>query len=227
MDKRAFHVLLNELKDQNPDSFDLLESIQGTFENEVEAISDSERRALKTFPVQFIPRIPTDRGEWTTQLHIWAENGIPDILSVDPLMLAHKNSYGDTVLMCLISAATGTFTEVVNYDLIKKILNTDFSYEEKESTPDKEKVIIKNVIDETDINGQTIIDYLIDFAYGTGIFAGQEADTILQQILVDFSSGITDESTEIEVTNKLEEQERNQPNTETPTIDKTVLEKMQ
>ena len=147
MDKRAFHVLLNELKDQNPDSFDLLESIQGTFEKEVEAISDSERRALKTFPVQFIPRIPTDRGEWTTKLHIWAENGIADILSVNPLMLAHKNSYGDTVLMCLISAATGTFTEVVNYDLIKKILNTDFSYEEKESTPDKEKVIIKNVIE--------------------------------------------------------------------------------
>lgn len=189
MDKRAFHTLLNELKDQNPDQFELLENIQETFDKTVDPISDAEIRALKTFPIQFIPRIELDGGEWTTKLHIWAENGVPVLLDIDPMILTHKNSVGDTVLMSLVSAATGTYTEVVNYDLIQKILNTDFSYEEKERTGNKEQIVIKNAIDEKDLYGQTIIDYLIDFAYGTGKYEGQLPDTQLQLLLANFANG--------------------------------------
>jgi hypothetical protein len=92
MDKRAFHTLLNELKDKNPDQFELLENIQETFDKTVDPISDAEIRALKTFPIQFIPRIELDGGEWTTKLHIWAENGVPVLLDIDPMILTHKNS---------------------------------------------------------------------------------------------------------------------------------------
>ena len=189
MDKRAFHTLLNDLKDRNPDQFDLLESIQDTFDKSIKPITDSEIRALKTFPIQFIPRIETEDGEWTTKLHNWAENGVYELVDIDPMILTHKNSLGDSVLMSLVSAATGAFTETVNYDLIKKILNTDFSYEEKEASADKEQIIVKNAIDEVDIYGQTVIDYLIDFAYGAGKYAGQAPDLQLQQLLTDFSNG--------------------------------------
>lgn len=190
MDKRAFHTLLNDLKDKNPDQFELLENIQEAFDKTVTPITDSEIRALKTFPIQFIPRIELEDGEWTTKLHIWAENGVAELVEIDPMVLTHKNSLGDSVLMSLVSAATGAFTETVNYDLIKKILNTDFSYEEKEKSLDKEQVVLKNAIDEKDVYGQTVIDYLIDFAYGSGKYEGQEPDILLQQILVDFSNGL-------------------------------------
>lgn len=199
MDKRAFHTLLNDLKDNHPDQFDLLESIQETFDKTVSPITDSEIRALRTFPIQFIPRIELDDGEWTTKLHIWAENGVPELLDIDPMILTHKNSLGDSVLMALVSAATGSFTETINYELIKKILNTDFSYEEKESSLDKEQIVLKNAIDEQDIYGQTAIDYLIDFAYGSGKYEGQEPDLQLQQILIDFSNGIQDNPEQIAI----------------------------
>src|SRR5574343_534446 len=189
MDKRAFHTLLNELKDKNPDQFELLENLQDKFNKTVDPIYDAEIRELKTFPIQFIPRIELDGGDWTTKLHIWAENGVPVLLDIDPMILTHKNSIGDTVLMSLVSAATGTYTEVVNYDLIQKILNTDFSYEEKERSGNKEQIVIKNAIDEKDLYGQTIIDYLIDFAYGTGKYEGQLPDAQLQLLLANFANG--------------------------------------
>src|SRR5574343_585675 len=123
MDKRAFHTLLNDLKDKNPDQFELLENIQEAFDKTVTPITDSEIRALRTFPIQFIPRIELEDGEWTTKLHIWAENGVAELVEID-------------------------------------------------------------------VYGQTVIDYLIDFAYGSGKYEGQEPDILLQQILVDFSNGL-------------------------------------
>ena len=47
----------------------------------------------------------------------------------------------------------------------------------------------KNAIDEKDLYGQTIIDYLIDFAYGTGKYEGQLPDAQLQLLLANFANG--------------------------------------
>lgn len=190
MDKRLFHTLFNELKDKNPDNLDLLEGIQQTFEKKVPALSEQERRALLTFPEQFIPRKHLKNGEWTSQLHIWAENGVRDIIRVNPMILTHKNSVGDTVLMSLISYALGKFTEFVDYHLIKSLLNTDFSYEEIVNNNGAQMLVVKNALDETDIEGNTIIDWLIDYAYGQGMYENHPTDAYLCEILQDFADNL-------------------------------------
>lgn len=188
MDKRQFHILLNDLKDANPNSIQIIESIQNTFDESFESISDSERKALKLFPLQFVKRIPQDNHEWTTQLHVWAENAVPDILGIDPMLLAHKNSCGDSVLMCLVNAALGVYTEVLDYDLIKRILDTDMTFEYTETLKDgKETVIKANALEVEDLNGQTPLNFLIDYAYADGPYKGQEQDPILQEILQKFA----------------------------------------
>ncbi len=98
MDKRYFHNYLNKLKDSNPDDFGLIESIQSEFETTVDCISDDQRRALRNHPIQFIDRTAQEDGGWTTPLHAWAENGLPELIELDPMLLAHKNGYGDTIL---------------------------------------------------------------------------------------------------------------------------------
>lgn len=198
MDKRSFHTLINDLKDTNPEQFELLENIQQNFEKEVKPISDTDLRALKTYPIQFVIKEKKPDGEWTTQLHTWAENGVSELLLIDPMLLECKNSYGDTVLMSLLSSALGKFTEKVNYNLIEKILDTDFSYELITKTGKNEINEIKNVLDEQDINGNTVIDWLIDFAYGRGIYEGHYPDEYLIEVLKDFANNMQSDQCELE-----------------------------
>ena len=97
MDKRKFHYFLNSLKDEHESSIELIEAIQDKFEEDVKPITDNELKALKQNPLQFVKKVPQDDGEWTSQLHIWAEQGVPEILDIDPIYLGFKNSVGDTV----------------------------------------------------------------------------------------------------------------------------------
>jgi len=204
MDKRKFHYLLNTLKDEHEKYIDLIESIQEKFEDEVKPITPSEIKALKQHPLQFVKKIPLDNAEWTTQLHIWAEQGVPEILNLDPILLAFKNSNGDSVLMCLVSSATGAYTEKIKYDLIQRVLDTDLSYVVKEKNEEgKDTVEDKNALDVKDLNGQTPIDFLIDFAFGTGIYKNYIGDPKLQLILKKFS-----ESNDIEKAEEVEESEK-------------------
>lgn len=187
MDKRLFHNYLNQMKDENPDAFGLIESIQGEFESTFESISDDERKALRNLPIQFIERVPQEDGGWTTNLHIWAENGVEDVLDLDPMILAHKNGYGDTVLMALVVGATGAHTEVINYKLIQKILETELDYEDIERVDGNDVITPVNALDILDLNGQSVLDYLLDFAYATGPYEGQLPDEKLQMLLKYFA----------------------------------------
>lgn len=187
MDKRPFHNYLNKLKDENPNDFTLIESIQDHFETNVDCITDDQRKAIRNYPIQFIERIPQEDGGWTTNLHIWGENGVEELLDLDPMILTHKNGYGDSILMSMIVGATGAHTEVVNHKLIQKILEKDLAYDDIEMVDGNEEISPRNVLDITDLNGQTILDYLIDFAYATGNYKGQEPDEKLQMLLQYFS----------------------------------------
>ncbi len=210
MDKRYFHKYLNDMKDSHLVAFGLIESIQTEFESTYEAISDKERKALRNEPLQYIVGIP-DGESWTTQLHIWAEQGVPEILKLDPIFLAYKNGYGDSVLMSMVAGATGTHTEQVNYKLIFDILNTDMEYEYLERDGDKEITMKANALDETDANGDTILDYLIDYAFSTGKYKGQPQDDELQAILRHFAGYIeevTDNEPEVIKVETIEEPEK-------------------
>jgi len=183
IDKRPFYALLGEIKQTNPDDVSLIESIEGEF-TEIASISDSEKRALRQYPMQFIKRITNDHDEWTTQLHIWAENGVSDILDLDPTFLAFKNSYGDSVLMSIAVGATGTHTGVTDYELIKKMLDGEYIYDDIQTTSDgKQTSTTMNAMDETDINGLTPIDYIKSVAYATGDYEGEDPDVELQQLI--------------------------------------------
>lgn len=203
MDTRKFHHLLNTLKDEHEKYIELIESIQEKFDDEVKPISPAEIKALRQHPLQFVKKIPLDNSEWTSQLHIWAEQGVPEILELDPIYLAFKNSAGDSVLMCLVSSATGAYTEKIKYDLIQKILDTDLSYVVKEKNEEGKDVLeYKNAFDVKDLNGQTPIDFLIDFAFGTGIYKNYLGDAKLQMILKKFSD--TNNSEELEESGQVE-----------------------
>ena len=196
-DKRKFHVFLNRLKDEAPSSFGLIESIQKKFEEEINPISAEEKKALKQFPMQFVKRIPQDDMGWTSQLHVWAEQGVPEILQLDPMLLAFKNGYGDSVLMSLVAGATGMYTETVNHKLLQDILDTDFEYEDVDKDEEGEEVIIeKNALDEVDINGQTPLDFLIDFAYATGSYSGMSPDHDIQDMLRTFAEDYLEDEEE-------------------------------
>ena len=223
MDKRLFHNYLNKLKDERPDDFALIESIQETFEKSVDCITDDQRKAIRNHPIQFIERIPQEDGGWTTNLHIWGENGVEDLLEVDPMILTHKNGYGDTILMSMIVGATGAHTEVVNHKLIQKILEQNLDYDDIEVIDGNEEITPKNVLDITDLNGQTALDYLIDFAFATGKYEGQEPDEKLQMLLQYFAECNNDESEEEPVEKVVivheEPEEQDAPNEENESLD--------
>ena len=209
-DKRKFHVFLNRLKDESPLDIGLIESIQKKFDEQFDAITDKEKRALKQFPTQFVRRIPSEDMGWTTQLHMWAEQSVPEILDIDPMLLAFKNSYGDSVLMSLVGGATGMYTETINHDLIEKILNKDFQYEDIEQDEEGNDIITeKNALDVTDINGQTPIDFLIDFSYATGKYEGMEPEPEIQNLLKEFAGEeveeVEDDIEELSEDNDIEE----------------------
>ena len=108
--------------------------------------------------------------------------------------------------MCLVSSATGAYTEKIKYDLIQKILDTDLSYVVKEKNEEGKDVLEdKNALDVKDLNGQTPIDFLIDFAFGTGIYKNYLGDAKLQIILNRFSD--TNNSEELEESGQVEVKE--------------------
>ena len=184
MDKTRFYKRLNGLKDAYPNECTLIESIQNIFNKTITPISNSNKKALKIFPEQFIKRIPRGHGEWTTMLHIWAENGLSDLIYISPIVLTTKNSDGDSVLMTLILAATGKYTEQIDYDLIQKILNADLSYKYKSNLTNEQE--LGNVWEETDINNKTPLEYLYEFSTGSGLFDGQLPDEKLKIMLKEF-----------------------------------------
>lgn len=184
MDKRILIRLLTEAKEECPDKKALIESIENEFHSLFESISPRQKLMLRSFPIQYVKKIPQEDGEWTSQLHIWAEECVPEILKLDPIFLAFKNSKSESVLMSFVIGATGTHTGIIRYDLIQKMLEQDYSYQDE--SMDKGGAVIreeKNPLDEQDANDQTIFDYLIDIAFGTGEYEGEEPDPTLQQIL--------------------------------------------
>ena len=206
IDKRTFHYFLNQIKDEYPNYLNLVESIQDKFEKEVKPITKNELKALKQYPIQYVKKIELEEGEWTSQLHIWAEQCVPEILDLDPIYLAFKNSAEDSVLMSFIIGCTGAYTENIDYQLINKLLNKDLSYEDMEKENGEDNIVIKNAFDEKDLNGKTVIDYLIDFAYGIGDFEGESEDKKLKYLLNKFAEN---EEKNQEKTEDINEDEKN------------------
>ena len=97
MDKRGFNIGLNGLKDKFPDKLILIEGLQRAFNREVPSISRENLVALYQNPAQFMVKKILADGLWTTQLHEWADNGLEDLLYINPNYLGAKNAYGDTV----------------------------------------------------------------------------------------------------------------------------------
>lgn len=194
LDKRSYYAVLSGLSTFYPECSTLIESIQNKF-NEIEPITEKELRALKQYPIQYVHRIIEDDGDWTTKLHIWAENGVADILNLDPVFLGFKNSRGDSVLMCLAIGATGTHTGKPNYDLIKRILDRDYTYEDVEKTTDgDDEIIARNAMDETDIHGKRPIDYITDIAFARGDYSEDEPDLYLIDLLSNYRDKFAIES---------------------------------
>lgn len=203
IDKRQFYAMVSGLKDFYPQSSHILEAIEEAF-SDVSPITDSERKALRQYPIQFVYRITEDDGEWTTKLHIWAENCVEEILDLDPIFLGFKNSNGDTVLMSFAVGVTGTHTGHPNYSLLEKMLSKNYSYEEKISDEDgNEKLVSKNAMDETDIYGKTPIDYIRDIAYASGDYDEDEPDMNMQRILETYYKPQSTENNSIDIPDEM------------------------
>lgn len=198
INKLAFNYRLNELKDKNPQSTTLIEAIQVEFNKTIELISPTTRRALLQFPMQFIQRIPTSHGEWTTQLHVWADNQLEDLLRIDPIILTAKNSNGDTVLHNLVHAAIGKFTQQVNYDLVEKILTTDLNYTELETPGDPDSAVPGNAWYETDLEGNTPMEYLYNRAASDGEYKDAEPDNQLMALIDRYAEMALDTNDDVE-----------------------------
>lgn len=188
-DKRYFYNLIGCLQENFPDHNGLLESVMGKFDSLFESISKTELKALKRFPVQFIYRVPEldGSGEWTSKLHIWAEQGVKDVLNVDPIILSFKNSSGDTVLMSFIKGSLGSLLNKPNYENIRFALSKDYNYtnpiKNEDGTDGSEEM---NVMDITDIENYTPLDHIIDVAYAQNDYVGESEDPELQQILEEY-----------------------------------------
>lgn len=190
MDTRKVNTLLNDLKDKYPDQLGLIESIQLNFNEEFKPLSSDERKALITYPVQYVKKInDDDDGSWTSQLHIWAEQGVPEIIDIDPMLLTFKNSHGDTVLHSLITGLTGAYTEKIDYNNLEKLLTKELSYEE--TVPNSEETNTVSPFNEKDTLGKTPLDYVISYAYGTDMYEGTNPDQQLIDLLIRISSDDT------------------------------------
>ena len=185
MDKRELNRRINGLKDAYPDELALIEGIQDLLNRKVEVISEKNRQALRQFPMQFTRRVDLGDGEWTTTLHMWADNMVDTLLEIDPLILTCTNSRGESVLHALVFAATGRFTQMVNYDLIQKMLDKNMSYIEMTVPNNVNSKVEGNAWVCKDALQKTPMDYLVDFANGDGDSAPDEQ---LQRMLYEFGS---------------------------------------
>jgi hypothetical protein len=186
MDKRGFNIALNGLKDKYPDKLILIEGIQRAFNREVPSISRDNLLALYQNPAQFMMKKPLEDGRWTTQLHEWADNGVEDLLNINPIYLGAKNSVGDTVLMNMVEYAIGKTTEQINFDFLKKLLENPLVFEYK--TSEDGELCQASVWDIKDITGRTPIDYLSDMASGTGTCQGCDPIVELAPLIAEWAS---------------------------------------
>lgn len=186
MDKRGFNTELNRLKDLYPDKLILIEGIQRAFNRDVPSISRANLFALYQNPAQFMMKKALPDGMWTTQLHEWADNGVEDLLNINPIYLGAKNSLGDTVLMNMVEYAIGKTTEQINFDLLKKLLENPLVFEYK--TSEDEEMCQASVWDIKDVTGRTPIDYLSDMASGTGTCKDCEPITEIAPMIAEWAS---------------------------------------
>ena len=216
MDKRGFNMELNKLKDAYPDKLILIEGIQRAFNRDVPSISRENLLALYQNPAQFMMRKNLPDGRWTTQLHEWADNGVEDLLNINPIYLGAKNSYGDTVLMNMVEYAIGKTTEQINFDFLKKLLENPLVFEYK--TSEDEDMCQASVWDIKDITGRTPIDYLSDIASGTGTCKDCEPITELAPLIAEWAS-IMKEALPEEYAEVAEQYEEEKPPTEEEILD--------
>ena len=188
MDKRGINIELNRLKAKNPGQETLIEGVQKLFNEKVETATPEEKRSLLMFPMQYAAyRIKTSPSEWTTQLHRWADNLLDTILQLDPLYLTTRDSSGDTVLHRLVKAATGEFTDEVNYEFIKKLLDKDMGFVMLQSPFDNAGAQAGSAWMMKDVDGQTPMDLLADYAIGRPE-SGIPADDQLLIMLDEFAN---------------------------------------
>lgn len=188
MDKRAVNIELNRLKDKNPGQEALIEGVQQLFNEKVETATPEQKRSLLMFPMQYAAyRIKTSPSEWTTQLHKWADNLLDTLLQLNPLYLTTRDSSGDTVLHRLVKAATGEFTERVDYDFIKKLLAKDMGFVMLQSPFEQEGAKAGTAWMLKDVDGNTPMDLLADYAIGKPE-AGIPADDQLLMMLDEFAN---------------------------------------
>ena len=193
MDKRGINIELNRLKDRNPGQAALIEGVQDLFNEKVETATPEQKRSLLMFPMQYAAyRIRTSPCEWTTQLHRWADNLLDTLLRLDPLYLTTRDSSGDTVLHRMVKAATGEFTEKVDYDYISKLLDKDMGFVALQSPFEQEGAKAGSVWMLKDVEGNTPMDLLADFAIGKPE-AGIPADDRLLVMLDEFANAPANE----------------------------------
>lgn len=193
MDKRGVNIELNRLKDKNPGQGALIEGVQKLFNEKVKTATPEQKRALLMFPMQYAAyRIKTSPSEWTTQLHVWADNMLDTILLLNPLYLTTRDSSGDTVLHRLVKAALGEYTDEVNYDFIKKLLDKDMGFVSLQSPFENEGAKAGSVWMMKDVDGCTPMDLLADYAIGKPE-AGIPTDDRLLLMLDEFANAPTEE----------------------------------
>lgn len=193
MDKRALNIGLNMLKDKNPTQIPVIEGVQQLFNEKVETATPEQKRSLLMFPMQYAAyRIKQGAGEWTTQLHIWADNLLDTLLQLNPLYLTTRDSNGDTVLHRLVKAAVGEFTEQVNYPFIKKLLDKDMGFVSVQLPFDDASKKAGDAWLMTDVEGKTPMDLLAEFAMGQPE-SGMPADDQLLIMLKDFCEAPAEE----------------------------------
>lgn len=196
MDKRAINIGLNRLKDKNPANAAIIEGVQQLFNDKVEVATPEQKHSLLMFPMQYAAyHIKNGDSEWTTQLHVWADNLLDTLLQLNPMYLTTRDSAGDTVLHRLVKAATGEFTEQVNYDFIKKLLDKDMGFVAIQAPFDENSSQAGDAWLMTDVDGKTPMDLLADYAMGQPE-SGMPADDKLLLMLDEFAQT---PSTEIEV----------------------------
>lgn len=188
MDKRAVNIELNRLKDKNPGHMAIIEGVQQLFNEKVETATPEQKRSLLMFPMQYAAyRIKISPDEWTTQLHRWADNLLDTLLQLNPLYLTTRDSSGDTVLHRLVKAATGEFTEQVNYDFIKKLLDKDMGFVMLQAPFEQEGAKAGSAWQLKDVDGNTPMDLLADYAIGQPE-SGIPADDRLLIMLDEFAN---------------------------------------
>ena len=177
-------VLLDTLKKNGSINGAVLESIEDIANSVKEEISGSERRAIEEFPEQFISRIPTTPGEWTTQLHIWATQGVKEIFDMNSDYLAFQDSERNTVYICLTHNVLNTGR--VDYEDIVKLLDCDTTTEDEDGNPISIVSIRNN-------EGETPLTLIVDRAFGKGKYSKYKKDEKLIKMLTEYVSDMDNE----------------------------------